>query len=224
MLTILIRTVIIYFFLLLIMRLMGKRQIGELDISDLVTTFLLSEIASLPITDTNIPIAFAIIPMIVLLSFEVFSSWFISRFPILKNLFSARPATLISNGKLMRGEMRKARISLEELIGELRQGGISDINDVRYAILEQNGKITIIQKSDSKPPSAKDMNIKTEDNGLDHIVISDGFVSKYGLRYLNMTKQELDKILSSHGLEPKEIYLMLIDDTGNIKIYKKEKK
>ena len=77
------------------MRLMGKRQIGELEISDLVTTFLLSEIASLPITDTNIPVAFAIIPMVILLMFEVTSSWFLSRFPSLKNFLSARPATLI---------------------------------------------------------------------------------------------------------------------------------
>ena len=85
MLTILLRTIIIYIVLLIVMHLMGKRQIGELEISDLVTTFLLSEIASLPITDTNTPVSFAIIPMIVLLTFEVCSSWFLSRFPILKN-------------------------------------------------------------------------------------------------------------------------------------------
>ena len=222
MLTIFIRTVIIYLTLMLIMRLMGKRQIGELEISDLVTTFLLSEIASLPITDTSIPIIYAVIPMIVLLSFEVSSSWFLSRFPIFKNLLSARPAMLISNGKIVRREMLRARLSLDELIGELRQSGISDIDEVRYAILEQNGKITVIQKANVKPPSAQQMKIKVEDCGIDHIVISNGYINKYSLEALNMDKKQIYKILNKNNLNKKEVYLMLIDDKKNVKIFKKK--
>ena len=224
MLTILFRTIIIYLSLLIIMRLMGKRQIGELDISDLITTFLLSEIASLPITDTSIPVAFAIIPMIVLLTFEVSSSWFLSRFPFLKNFFSARPATLISNGKINQKEMLKARLSLDELIGELRQSGISDISEVKYAILEQNGKITVIQNASSKPLSAEQMKIEVCDNGIDHIIISDGFVNKYSLELIGMSENELYGILSSKKLTKNEVYLMLIDDSKNVKIFRKEKK
>lgn len=223
MLTILFRTIIIYLSLLIIMRLMGKRQIGELDISDLITTFLLSEIASLPITDTSIPVAFAIIPMIVLLTFEVSSSWFLSRFPFLKNFFSARPATLISNGKINQKEMLKARLSLDELIGELRQSGISDISEVKYAILEQNGKITVIQNASSKPLSAEQMKIEVCDNGIDHIIISDGFVNKYSLELIGMSENELYGILSSKKLTKNEVYLMLIDDSKNVKIFRKEK-
>lgn len=223
MLTILFRTIIIYLSLLIIMRLMGKRQIGELDISDLITTFLLSEIASLPITDTSIPVAFAIIPMIVLLTFEVSSSWFLSRFPFLKNFFSARPATLISNGKINQKEMLKARLSLDELIGELRQSGISDISEVKYAILEQNGKITVIQNASSKPLSADQMKIEVCDNGIDHIIISDGFVNKYSLELIGMSENELYGILSSKKLTKNEVYLMLIDDSKNVKIFRKEK-
>ena len=224
MLTILIRTVLIYVFLLIIMRLMGKRQIGELELSDLVTTFLLSEIASLPITDTNIPVAFAIIPMIVLLTFEVCSSWLSSSFPCLKNLFSAHPTTLISNGKINRREMKSARLSLDELIAQLRQNGISDISDVRYAILEQNGKITIIQKSDTKPPSAKDMKISVSDNGMEHIIISEGTLNKHSLKLLNITKNEVDEILKTKSINSKQVYLMLMDDSKNVKIFKKEEK
>ena len=224
MLTILLRTIIIYVTLLIVMRLMGKRQIGELDISDLVTTFLLSEIASLPITDTNIPIAFALIPMILLLTFEVSSSWFLSRFPFLKNFFSARPATLISEGKIIRREMLKSRLSLDELIGELRQSGISDISEVRYAILEQNGKITVIQRANTKPPSAKDMNIEVCDNGMDHIIISEGFINKNSLQILNMKKSDIENILSQKDLDKKDVYLMLIDDSNNIKIFRKDER
>lgn len=223
MLTILFRTIVIYIILLVVMRLMGKRQIGELEISDLVTTFLLSEIASLPITDTNIPVAFAIIPMIVLLTFEVSSSWFLSRFPILKKFLSPLPATLIFDGKINRREMLHSRISLDELIGELRQNGISDISEVKYAILEQNGKITVIQKAECKPISAEQLNIEVCDNGIDHIVISDGCVNKHGLEILGMTYEELENILNSQKLKKSEIYLMLIDDSKKVKIFKKEK-
>ena len=222
MLTILIRTVIIYVFLLIIMRLMGKRQIGELELSDLVTTFLLSEIASLPITDTGIPIAFALIPMVVLLTFEVCSSWVLSIFPCLKNIFSAHPSTLISNGKIIKKEMRRARLSLDELMAQLRQSGISDISEVRYAILEQNGKITIIQNAETKPPSAKDLNIRVEDTGMEHIIISEGFINKHSLKRLRISKAELSCILAKENISQKQIYLMLMDDSGKIKIFKKE--
>ena len=222
MLTIFVRTVIIYLVLMIVMRLMGKRQIGELEISDLVTTFLLSEIASLPITDTNIPIAFAVIPMIILLTFEVSSSWLLSRFPALKNIFSTRPATLISSGKIQRKEMLKSRISLDELIGELRQSGISDISEVKYAILEQNGKITVIQNASAKPPTAEQMNIKVCDSGIDHIIISDGAFNKYALETLNITQEKVNGILKSRKINKKDVHLMLMDDSGKVKLFRKD--
>ena len=224
MLTILIRTVIIYVFLLIIMRIMGKRQIGELELSDLVTTFLLSEIASLPITDTNIPVAFAIIPMVILLTFEVCSSWLLSVSPRLKNIFSSHPATLIHNGIINRKEMRTARLSLDELFAQIRQNGISDLSEVKYAILEQNGKITVIQRADSKPPSAKDMNIKVTDHGIEHIIISEGSINRYSIRALGFEESEILGILERKELCPEDVYLMLMDDTRNIKIFRKEEK
>ena len=222
MLTIFIRTVIIYLFLMLIMRLMGKRQIGQLELSDLVTTFLLSEIASMPITDTNIPIIYAIIPMIALLTCEVTSSWFLSRFPRFKNLLSTNPATLITNGKINRKEMLRSRLSPEELIGELRQSGISDVKEVRYAILEQNGKISVIPRSSEKPLTPKQMSIETADNGIDHIVITNGRTNEHALKVLGLSDGHIDNILRSRKLKKKDVYLMLIDDGGNIKVFKKE--
>ena len=222
MLTILIRTIIIYVFLLIIMRIMGKRQIGELELSDLVTTFLLSEIASLPITDTNIPVAFAIIPMIILLSFEVCSSWLLSISPRLKNLFTSHPSTLIHNGIINRKEMRSARLSLDELFAQLRQNGISDLSEVKYAILEQNGKITVIQTSSSKPPSAKDLKAEVSECGIEHIIISEGAINKYSLSALGFKEEDIIGILDRKGLTPKDVYLMLMDDSRNIKLFKKE--
>ena len=155
MVTVLARTIIIYMTLIAVMRIMGKRQIGELEISDLATTFLISEIASLPITDTELPISHAIVPIIALLTLEVFISALLSRFPKIKFLFRASPATLIKDGVLSQKAMRDARLSFDELFSELRRQGVDDISHVSYAILEQNGNITVIQKARYLQPSAE---------------------------------------------------------------------
>ena len=120
--------------------------------------------------------------------------------------------------------MLRARLSLDELIGELRQSGISDISEVRYAILEQNGKITVIQKAEDKPLTPKQMNVKVNDTGIDHIVISNGCINKYALDALTIEIGQIEKILESKHIKRKEVYLMLINDLGCVKIFNKEGK
>lgn len=222
--TIFIRTIIIYVVLLTSMRLMGKRQIGELEISDLITTLLVSEIASLPITDTNIPISHAIIPIIILLTFEVASSWLLVKFPFIKKYISTHATTLIENGKLRPAQMQKVRLTATELISELRQNGISDISEVQYAILEQNGKISVIQKPEYRQPTARDMNIKLSDSGFYNIIIENGMINSHGMSAVGMSKSRLHDILNKRKLKPKQIYLMLVSTNGEIEIIKKEKK
>ena len=208
--------------LILAMRLMGKRQIGELEISDLVTTLLVSEIASLPITDASIPILHAIIPIITLLTFEVVSSGLLARFPRIKNLLSARPATLIRDGKLCGKEMKQARLSADELISELRQKGITDLAEVRYAILEQNGKITVIPKAKYRPPTVKEMHLKVKDSGLYHIIIDKGVFNKHNLKDLQLDQKTLERKLSYQGLTPKDVYLLMMNDEGSTEIIRKD--
>ena len=220
--TILIRTVIVYFILILSMRLMGKRQIGELEVSDLVTTLLLSEIAALPITDSSIPVLYAVIPIITLLTFEVLSSFILARVPSLKNFISARPEILVKNGSPDRRAMMRSRLSLDELISELRQNGITDINDVRYAILEQNGKITVIPKLSEKPPSASDLGLNVKDNGITHIIISDGTVNSYNLKKLGLSREKIDNELKKKKKQVSDIYLMLTDDNGKFTVIGKD--
>ena len=181
MVTVLLRTVIIYLTLIAVMRLMGKRQIGELEISDLATTFLISEIASLPITDTELPLSHALIPIIALLTLEVIISVMLSRFPKIKPLFRTSPSTLIKDGVISQKAMRDARISFDELFSELRQQGVDDISHIKYAILEQNGNITVIQKARYLQPSAEQLHLKPKETGLFHIVIEEGIINKHGL-------------------------------------------
>lgn len=218
MVTVLLRTLIIYVSLILVMRLMGKRQIGELEISDLVTTFLISEIASLPITDTEIPLSHAIIPIIALLTLEVAISIFLSKFPRFKILFSTRPSTLIKNGTLQKKALEDSRLSFDELFSQLRQQGFDDISQINYAILEQNGNITIIPKAPYKVPTSEQLNITSKEKGLFHIVIERGKINAYGLKVIGYDKEKLLRRLSKKGYAPKDIYLLMINDADEMRL------
>lgn len=222
MLTVLIRTFIIYISLIAVMRIMGKRQLGELEISDLVTTFLISEIASLPITDTEIPLSHAIIPIIVLLSLEVSISTLLSKFPKLKFVFSSRPSTIIKDGEICKKAFEESRLSFDELFTELRQQGCDDISQIKYAILEQNGNITVIQKAKYKPLCADTAGISVKEVGLFHIIIERGKINAYGLEQIGYSKEKLNKILSALGYTSKDIYLMMINDGHEIRIIPKD--
>ena len=197
---ILLRTAIIYLFLLAIMRLMGKRQLGELEVSELVSTLLLSDIASLPITDQDIPLIYAIIPIIIITTFEISLSVLLTRFPLIKNLISTRPSALIRKGKIDIKEMNKNRISIDELLSELRQNDICEISEVEYAILEQNGKITVVKKRINSQPTLKDLGIQAEESGIPHIIIADGRVDKHGLIQTKKSKAWLTGYLKSKKL------------------------
>ena len=222
MLTVLTRTFIIYLSLIAVMRLMGKRQLGELEISDLVTTYLISEIASLPITDAEIPLTHAIIPIIALLSLEVGISTLLSKFPKLKFVFSARPSTIIKDGILCKKALEDSRLSFDELFSQLRQQGCDDISQIKYAILEQNGNITVIQRARYKPLSADTIGINVNESGLFHIIIEHGKLNAYGLNQVGYSKESLNKILSALGYSVSDIYLMMINDAHETRIIPKD--
>ena len=202
---------------------MGKRQIGELDLFDLITTLLISELASLPITDSSIPLSHAIIPIITLVTFEVVTSFLLVYFPRLKNILSTRPAVLVRKGQPDRSAMLKSRISADELMSELRQKDVTDISEVEYAILEQNGKITVIQKAPFKTPNAAALGIKSEESGIYHIVVCEGVINKNSLKSLGMSQEELLQKLKASSVPLKSIYIMLINDAKETKIIKKER-
>lgn len=223
MVTIFIRTLLVYGVMIFAIRLMGKRQIGELEVSDFVTTLLISEIASLPITNYDLPISRAVIPIVLLITLEIASSILTVLFPRIKNLFTARPATLIKNGVLCRSSMIESRISADELISELRQSGYVDIDEILYAILEKNGKITLIPKAKYSLPSCDQMNIPTKERGIFHIIIDNGCINLHGLDEVGLTEDELISRLKKTKKAPADVYLMMISDSGEERIiYKKE--
>ena len=220
MLTVLIRTSIIYFVLMIVMRIMGKRQIGELEVSDLVTTILISEIASLPITNSTIPLSHAIVPTVALLAFEVASSLLIAKFPKVKAILTARPAMLIKQGEFCKKAMLDARISNDELICEIRQQGITDPSEVLYAILEQNGKITVIPKIKYRTPNLSQLGLDEQETGLFHIIIDRGVVNKHAMNEFSQFKPKIEQYMKKNKLTPKDIYIMMVDDTGKLFVKK----
>ena len=222
MLTILCRTIIIYILLTIVMRMMGKRQIGELEVSDLVTTLLISEIASLPITEHQIPLSHAVIPIITLLFFEVLTSYLTVVFPKSKLLLTARPSTLIKQGKICAKAMRESRISTDELLCEMRQNGYVDIDEVYYAILEKSGKMTFVPRAQNRPLTCKDMKIKPRESGIFHIVIDKGSINQHGLSQAGLEKSGLEAILSRRGLDISDVYLLMINDMGDERIIRKD--
>ena len=223
MLTILLRTVIIYIILISTMRIMGKRQIGELEVSDLVTTLLLSEIATLPIENQEIPVMYAVIPIITLLTIEVISSVISFKSPKIRGFLNAKPSILISQGKINQRELQNSRIAIDELISEIRLNGISDIKEVQYAILESSGKLTVIPKIEFSQPKMQDLKIKAEETGLAHIIISNGTVNDYNLNYLGKSRTWLDSVLKKHNTVANDVFLMTANDKSETNIVKKEK-
>lgn len=220
--TIFIRTFIVYTILIIAMRIMGKRQIGELEVSELVTTFMLSEIATIPIENQDVPVIHAVIPIIILLFIEVFSSVILIKVPFLKNVVSARPSILIRNGKIDQKELKNNRISLEELMCELRSGQCTDPSDVSYAILEKNGKLTIVPKAQSSPPSADDLGIKPQESGIIHLLVIDGKICKNNLKSSGKSIEWLKKELKKLPCPMEKIYMFGIDDAERITLVKKE--
>ncbi len=216
MITLIFRTLLVYFFLILIMRLMGKRQIGELEVTDLVATLLLSEIASLPITDPNIPVLHALIPMIVLLSLEVFSSYILLRVPKLKKFLSATPTFIIRDGVLDQAALRATRLSVEELMSEIRQQGFCSIACIWYAILEKDGQLTILPRARYSPPTQEQLNIISPEESLMHVVYNSGTWNDMGLSLIGKDRAWLEKQMVRRGVELRDQFCVTANSRGEV--------
>lgn len=221
MLTVFLRVIVVYAVLVSTMRFMGKRQIGELQLSELVTTILLSELASAPIADPQIPLSFAIIPIAVLLSFEVIISFAVTKISFLKPLFDGKPSILVNRGKLDKSELSRVRISIEELMSSMRIAGYADLSEIDYAILEQNGQLSVFPKRAASPPSASELNLPTEEHGIAHAVIVDSKISDFDLKLIGRDKHWLQKRLSHHKVTVEEVLLFTVDDLGKEFLIKK---
>lgn len=218
-----IKTAAIYLILLLIMRFLGKRQLGELEVSELITTILLSELAAIPLTDADASVSDALVPIATIAALEFFISFLTSRHSFLKNLFSDPPSTLIKDGTINQKELMKNRISPDELLSELRQRGVCEPADIKYAILEQNGLLSIIPKADLQQPTLRHLGIETKESGVLHVLISQGVWNEHNLKSLGKSRELLENLLKSKQVQAHDVFLMTVNDANDINVIMKEK-
>lgn len=212
---VLLRALILYILVIFAVRLMGKRQLGELQPSELVITILVSNIATLPLEDVNIPLMVGITPILALVCFEVIVSWMSLRFPKLRRIISGRPKIIICGGKIDHKVMRDLRFSVDDLMTALRGNGIFRIEEVQYAIVETTGSVSVMKKQDSESPTRSDMNIKTENSDPPQTVISDGRLMEKALTSAGLGESALNRILKKEKLRIDDIFIMTADSSGN---------
>lgn len=220
-----IRTIILYFLALLIMRLMGKRQIGELQPFEIVLTVMISELASIPMQDNRIPLIHTIIPMITLLMLQVSTSFLQLKSEKAREIFSGKPSILIENGKINIEELRNQRININDLLEELRLKDIYNVDDVQYAILETSGQLSIIPKTAMDLVTKKDLNIKKEQEQLPVSVIMDGNINHENLRLIKKDIKWLNDTLNNfHISSAKNVFHAYINTEGDFCYQLKDKK
>lgn len=224
MMTAFARTVILYFLIMIGLRLMGKRQIGELEPSELVLTMMISDLATVPMQDFGIPLLAGVIPILTLLALSMLMSQLSLRNLRFRELVCGTPAVLIRRGMIQQQAMRKNRYTLDELLEELRGQGISCVEDVKYAILENSGQLSVLPWSRRQPPTAAQLDLEVEDDvTLPTVLINDGRVLHKNLAACGHDSAWLEERLREQRLaSPRDVFLLTLDEQGRVSCIKKE--
>ena len=225
MMTAFTRTLILYFLIMLGLRLMGKRQIAELEPSELVLTMMISDLASVPMQDFGIPLLAGVIPILTLMALSLLLSHLFLQNLKFRELVCGTPSILIRNGQLQQDTMRKNRYTLDELLEELRGQGYLKIQDVKYAVLENSGQLSVFPWPAQQPPTAVQLNLKQEDDTtLPVILINDGRILEKNLRSCGRDLNWLQKVLSEENISsPQQVFLFTLDEQGNTYCVEKER-
>ena len=209
MVSIFIRTIIIYIILSIMLKIMGKRQIGELEVNELVTTLLISEIGALPISDSDMPLLPSLVPILFIASAEVIISIVKNKSARLKKIVEGEPTYIIYKGSLKQKALAENRISINEVLTEMRIQGIADLSDVRYALLEQNGKLSFLKESDSPK--------------ISRTLVVDTTPDMKVIKEAGLNMKWLNKKLAERGVALSDVFLMTVNEDGEVSIIKKEK-
>lgn len=217
-----IRTLILYVLILIMVRLMGKRQISDLQTSELVVTLLISNIAVIPMQDTSLPLLSGVVPILLLVGSEILISFLMLKNYRFRQLICGKPQIVISNGVIDQKKMRELRISTEDLGEQLRQEGVFAISDVKYAIIETNGKLSVMKKALKDSVTAEQMNISNPTADFEVVIISDGEIAKSSMEFYGLDKEWVKKTLRKNQTELKDVFIMTVTADHKYNIIKKE--
>ncbi len=220
---VLIRAVVLYIVITFSLRLMGKRQLGELQPSELVVTILISNIAAIPVEDISVPMIMGIVPILTLVCLDVVMSGVMLKSAKIRKLMIGSPRIIISEGKILQKEMKRLRYSVDDLTEAMRNQQIFDISEIQYAIVETNGKINFLLKKDYQPAEKQDIKAGGSTNDPPSVIIRDGIRDRDQLKIIALGEDWLTKILRENGISESRIFLMTADKNGNYDIVEKEK-
>lgn len=216
MFVVLIRTAVLYLLIIVGIRLLGKRQVGELEPSELTLALIIADLASVPMQDNGIPLIDGVIPIVVLLCMSTILSVLSAKSIRFRALLCGVPSIVVENGRVQEHELRKNRLTVDELMEELRIQGYTDFRAVKFAVLETSGQLSVLPYATEKPVTAGQMGLEPEETGLPVILISDGRLLDKNLKGRGYEQVWLEKQLSAHGLtSPSQAFLMTVDQQGN---------
>jgi uncharacterized membrane protein YcaP (DUF421 family) len=214
---VLIRTVILFAMVTFSIRIMGKRQIGQLQPYELVVAIMISELASLPMQDTRIPLIHGIIPIVTLFIIQIVISLLELKSDKVRVFIDGKPSIVIKNGKILISELKNQVFTVNDLIQELRMKGYFNIEEVEYAILETNGQISVIPKDNSQPVSKSDLNIDTKAKTMPLILISQGIINHDNLKLVNKDEEWLLKQVKAANIKsPKDVFIAIMSTEGEL--------
>lgn len=206
-----LRTMILYLVLIASVRLMGKRQVGQMEPSEFVVTMLVANLASIPMQDEGIPLFSGLIPILTVLGAELILSVASMGSLRLRRILCGKPVILIENGRILQDNLRKTRITLDELTGHLRLKDVLDLHSVQFAILETNGNISVFLYPPHCPASAKDAGIPTKKQALPITIIDDGRLLKKNLPIAKKDEQWVHKVLNARNSSLEDTFLLTVD-------------
>ena len=219
-----LRTVALYLVLVAVIRIMGKRQVGEMEPSEFVVTMLVANLAAIPMQDGAIPLYSGLVPILTVLGAQLVLSWLILGSAKLRRLLCGKPVILIENGRLLQGNLRAARMTLDELTAHLRLKDVLDLKAVQFAILETNGALSVFPYPKEKPASAKDAGVQAAKQYLPVTILEDGYRSKENVKRAGKDETWLQTILSQHSSDIMSTYLLTVDDSDRVLWMGKETK
>lgn len=222
MLTAFIRSVILFVFIVAALRLMGKRQIGQLQPAELVVTILLSEMAATPMQDNDIPMLNTLVAVAVLVGLEIIMSALSLKSIRLRNILQGNSVILIRNGIIDREKMKQLRFTLDDLLEALRQKDVFDISDVEYAVAETDGSLSVMLKSGKQPLCADDIRLKKPSSDLPVAIITDGKLVAKDFSEMQLSVSEIKKAIRDTKIPVKDIFLMTLDKKGNTVVVRKD--
>ena len=211
-----VRTVILYLVLIASVRIMGKRQIGQMEPTEFVVAMLIADLAAVPMQDGAIPLLSGIVPLLTVLGLELTVSFLVMKSLRLRRCLCGRPVILIDNGRVLQDNLRRTRITLEELLSHLRQKDVLDIGSVQYAILETDGNLSVFPYPQMKPAAAREAGIPVKGQSLPITVINDGTLSREALKQAGKDTVWLNKTLGKRKARQETTLLLTVDGEDNV--------